>query len=422
MRDRKGPSGRLLSFALLLALATTACDRSGATADTSDLVRSPTAPDTTAEWRIAAAPRVRIGGTDADTGAYDLYQVAGAHLLSDGRIVVGNGGSAELRWYDSTGRFEKAIGRKGEGPAEFRLLVRTWPMPGDSIAASDATLDRISIFSPSGELVRAVKLEGTKDLSRPNAWGHFSDGMIAGIGSAGGLSLRPELVGKVVGSESRLARFSPDGKFVNGLARLPGRQRYVVSTTGAVKWPFVPFSPDPSYAISGTSVLSTSGSEFLIEERDGSGRVLRRISADVPVQPLTSGHRDTFASEMRQGVRTEQDRVSTERYLAEAPYPRNLPLISRLLPTQDGMLWVESYSMSSAADRRWWVLDRTGHWVGYASTPRRLRVLDVTGNRLLGVVSDSLGVQSVLVYDLLGPRPVRDSRTDASATAPVRRP
>ena len=244
---------------------------------------------------------------------------------------------------------------------------------------------------------------GHGDLPRPNAWGHFADGTIAGVGVQG-LSLRPEMVGKIVGSELRLARFAAGGKFLNEVARLPGRERYVVSTRGSLRWPFVPFSPDASYAISGTNVLSTSGREFVIEERDGAGSPVRRIRAEVPVHPVTSEHRANLAEQMRLNVRTEQDRVSTERYLAESPYPHNLPVISRLLPTRDAMLWVESYSVDAIGERRWWVLDRTGHWIGYASTPRKVRVLDVTSNRLLGIASDSLGVQSVLVYDLVPPR------------------
>jgi hypothetical protein len=387
-------------------LAAAACERDGSTADTTQLVRSAITPASASEWRTAPTPRVRIGGTDADTGAYELDRVVGAYLLSDGRIVLGNGGTAEMRWYDSTGRFEKAVGREGQGPGEFELLISAWPMAGDSTAASDATLDRISIFSPRGEFVRSVKLEVTAELSSPNGWGHFSDGTIAGAGGSG-LSLRPAMVGKLVGSEMKLARYDGDGKLMGEIARLPDRERYVVSTTGTVKWPFTPYSANPTYAVSGMSVFSTSGREFLIEERDPTGKVLRRIRADVPVQPLTSEHRSRFAEEMRAGARTEQDRVSTERFLAGAPFPEQLPVISRLLPTRDGMLWAQAYFAEPTGERRWYVLDRTGHWIGHALTPRNLRVVDVTRDRLLGVASDSLGIQSVLVFDLVLPERMR---------------
>lgn len=390
------------SFLPLLLLVAIACDRGGASSDTSDVVRSVITPAADAEWRTAPTPRIRIGGTDADTGAYELEVVVGAHLLPDGGLVLANSGSSELRWYDSTGRFERAIGRQGEGPAEFRLLISLWAMQEDSIAVSDATLDRISVFTPRGEFVRTLKLERTRDLPHPNPLGHLPDGTILGV-SGSGRNLDADPVGKIIHSETRLARFAADGNFLNEILRFRDTDRYVVSRRGSLRAPFVPFAPDPSYAIWGSNVLWTSGREFLIEERDGSGRLLHRISADIPVEKLTSEHRAEFAKEMRLGVHTEQDRVPTERYLADAPYPENLPVISRILPTKEGMLWVQSHSPDSVGNRRWWVLDRTGHWIGYASTPRGLRVLEVTDDRLLGVAADSLGVQSVLVYDLVPP-------------------
>jgi hypothetical protein len=397
-----------------LVLVAAGCDRKGADSDTANLVRSAVSPAADVEWRTSPVPRVRIGGTSSDTGAHQLAQVVAAHLLSDGRIVLANSGSSEMRWYDSTGRLQRATGRNGEGPGEFRLLVAAWTMPGDTTAAFDASLDRISVFSPNGDFIRSVKLESTRDLSRPNPLGHMTDGTIVGLGATRGLSLRPELVGKIVSSELRLARFAADGKFLNEIARLSGQERYVVSATGSVKWPFVPFSPEPSYAISGSNVLSTSGREFLIEERDALGRLRRRIRADVPVRDLTSEHRAEFAEKMRASARTQQDLASTERYLADAPYPRHLPVISRLLPTGDGTLWVQSHSPDLLEDPRWWVLDRTGHWIGYASTPRDLRILDIGSDRLVGVEADSLGVQSLLVYDLIRPARLHSNPADTN--------
>jgi hypothetical protein len=64
------------------------------------------------------------------------------------------------------------------------------------------------------------------------------------------------------------------------------------------------------------------------------------------------------------------------------------------------MVWAEPYRLQLGQEREWHVLDQTGHWIGYAFTPRSLRVLDITSDRAVGVVADSLGVQTVRVLEL----------------------
>ena len=73
----------------------------------------------------------------------------------DGRIVLANRGTYELRWYDVEGRFLWSAGRRGEGPGEFRWLTWATLFEGDSVLAYDSQLRRASIFSPAGEFVRA---------------------------------------------------------------------------------------------------------------------------------------------------------------------------------------------------------------------------------------------------------------------------
>jgi hypothetical protein len=67
---------------------------------------------------IGDRPEITIGAADAGPD-YELYRVFGASRLSDGRIVLVNQGSQQLRFYDAAGRFLDAVGRAGRGPGEF---------------------------------------------------------------------------------------------------------------------------------------------------------------------------------------------------------------------------------------------------------------------------------------------------------------
>ena len=70
------------------------------------------------EWRIGPEPSVSIGRREGED-PYLLYRASDATILADGRIVVANGGSDELRFFDSTGSHLASRGGQGEGPGEF---------------------------------------------------------------------------------------------------------------------------------------------------------------------------------------------------------------------------------------------------------------------------------------------------------------
>ena len=54
------------------------------------------APDSRLGWQVSATPTVSIGVSEGDPN-YELFGVTGATRLSDGRTVVANGGSNELK-------------------------------------------------------------------------------------------------------------------------------------------------------------------------------------------------------------------------------------------------------------------------------------------------------------------------------------
>src|SRR5690606_37218699 len=73
------------------------------------------------DWRIADSPSVVIGRAEGEADDV-LHSVSGAVRLRDGRIVIADGGSSELRFYDPQGRYRSTAGRRGGGPGEFRSL------------------------------------------------------------------------------------------------------------------------------------------------------------------------------------------------------------------------------------------------------------------------------------------------------------
>src|SRR5690606_9081879 len=77
--------------------------------------RAPLLSDAQLSAALVAEPALAIGAADGEA-QYMLHRVVGASRFEDGSIVVVNGGTAELRFYDSTGRHLHSRGGKGGGP------------------------------------------------------------------------------------------------------------------------------------------------------------------------------------------------------------------------------------------------------------------------------------------------------------------
>ncbi|UCG88426.1 MAG: hypothetical protein JSW71_07755, partial [Gemmatimonadota bacterium] len=134
-------------------------------------------------WRLAPAPMLRVGRVEG-AAEYLFARVAGARLVDDSMLVVADGHSNELRFFDLSGRFMYSVGGTGGGPGEFEYIVALLDCYRDSIVAADLN-DRLSIFTEDGEFVRVVQSYssprrqvspyqfacGSEGLTVVNGWG-----------------------------------------------------------------------------------------------------------------------------------------------------------------------------------------------------------------------------------------------------------
>ncbi len=140
----------LSAVACACVVASVGCTKQKAAASETD--RATTLPDPSGAWRLTATP-LDIGIADGDPH-YLLHNAVSSLLLDDGRIVVLNAGSQELRFYDTGGKFLNSAGRKGSGPGEFRWPQRIYLAHPDTILVFDAGTQRESLFDTQGRFVR----------------------------------------------------------------------------------------------------------------------------------------------------------------------------------------------------------------------------------------------------------------------------
>lgn len=77
-------------------------------------------------------------------------------------IYVVDAGSARVLVFDFTGRFQRAIGRKGQGPGEFVRPTGACVVAGGGLAVADFGANKIAIFDLAGRFVRSANLTDTR--------------------------------------------------------------------------------------------------------------------------------------------------------------------------------------------------------------------------------------------------------------------
>lgn len=102
-------------------------------------------------------PVVQLGSLDDPAGFAPVIQIA---RNSNDEYVVSSGTfDGELFVYGKNGEFLRTVGRRGEGPGEFRRLQLLDFDAQDSLHAIEASGPRHSVFGPDFSFVRTVPMQ-----------------------------------------------------------------------------------------------------------------------------------------------------------------------------------------------------------------------------------------------------------------------
>lgn len=346
-------------------------------------------------WRLASEPMVEIGMADGPP-AYLLSRVGDVRRLVDGRILLTNGSSAELRVYDPDGSFAGSIGGEGDGPGEFR-----WPdwfrtIRGDSLLVHDRRLRRISIFSPQHRFVRSINLPSISGQALPNAVGAYADGSVLMR-----LELsRPEAVLSGTRRDSLLFfRISSRGEVVDTVAVTPGNERMMTDAGPFILSMPVLFGRSTSAVVAGDRLYLGSNDNYEIRSHGTDGEItsiVRRRVEPVPVTP------EVLAQRQRSLVDGQDEalRRAYEQAFAEMPERATFPAYGSFLPDDSGNLWVEQVRPLPDDPNLWSVFDRDGRLLGPLELPRYFVPEHIGTDFVLGVATDDLGVERVRLYSL----------------------
>lgn len=410
-------TGRL-RYALVASLLAAACSppetetdvRSYTTRDSANVrIVENFSPGWTAgeKWTVAHEPRVAIGGSVEGEAAYQLFQASDATRLADGRIAIVNGGTKEVRVFDTAGIHVETVGGEGEGPGEFRLPFKIARSALDTILVFDGAYPgSVSQFNQTEYVDRTTLNRAALQEAFP---GWFAEGgdllpdgtLLLGLHNQETAGPAPEGAFRV---ENGWVRLTADGSRIDTVGFFPGWEHFGYQVDGQTTSNPLPFGAN-TYVVAGgdpVRVFVADSRVYEIRALADDGSVQTLIRREFLPQPVTEEDirrtEDQYRSFLDRVPEAQRGRFLD--YLDVVEYPDTKPVLGIVEVDAEGNLWVgdtdragDGQSMS--------VFDPTGVWLGHVILPPSLRIFEIGPDYVLGATRDELGIERVELYDLV---------------------
>jgi hypothetical protein len=377
------------------------------------VVTNPAPKPNDPRFELSEKPLASIGVAEG-APAYQLFRANQALLLSDGTIVVANAGTQELRFYDKTGKYLGAGGKKGEGPGEFGgngfELVGSYR--GDSLVTEDRMLNRFSVFDKTGKFGRSYKIPGSLGYL-PSPGGVLADGRIIALNDFIG-------PGRGFGEKNPRLRLpvnvfviSSDGSSKESVGEFPGPE----GSVGQYAVAPVYFGRDLHAKARGDRIAVGNTDAYSVRIYDGAGKLLQIVRQTRTPVPVQDGDWEKMTPEgLKPGGAAANTQMGRNviplieqmyRYTTFPAFGGEIQVIAgsdAIRLDEAGDLWVEEYRMNRELPDAWQAFSPAGAFLGRLELPAKSTLLDVGTDYALIKVIDELDVEHVVLYGLqLGP-------------------
>ena len=355
------------------------------------IVQHTGAPDAEPPFAFAPEPAYRHGNDSTD---YTFARIWRGILLGDGSAALFDAGTSEVVRLNPDGTFHSVLALGGEGPGEVsRLVTSMFGVGQDSIVVVDLGQSRSSLFV-NGTLAHTTSI---LDLRRATSlWPE-------GVDDAGRF---------LVATSSFQPGFDEEWLFGH-------MARYDLETGAVDTVASYQFAPGESNPAPGIGAVFVSGGQFVYVRTDipevvwhlADGTVRQIARWQLEPRYLTEEDLEAIEPILRdrlrfanRGASDEEVESNTRRSMARYEALGN-PVEHFKSPFADaeGRVWLPT-SMPGVPGEGispYTVIARDGEWLGMVDAPAGLRILDVGWGRVLGVVTDEMGVESVAVYELV---------------------
>jgi hypothetical protein len=319
-------------------------------------------------WWIDSIPSVDISGTDS-AGLPLLIDPVGATVLSDGQIVVADRWGTPLRYFDSTGRPIRAVGRSGPGPGEFSIPVWLGQCGPDTVVVWDRQY-RATVLDGAGRVIRQLPIPSDPAMGSPPRFLACSrTGRFAYLGAPRDFQ---------IGEPAMIPLFLADR--AGNVTDAPGD---VPAWDGRTQGRLTRIALSDEFLYVGTAESSAVD----IYTHDGIRRGV--VQWAQPRRRATERHYRRAIDQLVMQLAAPDDRDRARRVVRERqPVAEYLPPYTELLTDPAGTLWVVLSAPGDSVSRIR-AMDREGAALGELRIPVELRVFEVGNDYILGAYEDT---------------------------------
>jgi hypothetical protein len=347
-----------------------------------------------AVWRVDSVPALHLAGS-APSGEVLFERAAGVTRLSNGVIVIAEPTAGSLRYFDSSGRAIRTVGRRGTGPGEFRFISWLGQCGADTVFAWDFGQRRMTVVGPVGDVIRQYRMPPAPGAGpTPARLACSRGGTFAVIGQREGPL--PDQ-SKPFGTQTLPLALADDrGSVRQSLGQINGYE-YAVQGEGSI-------IPRPlgrlaSVALATDRVYVGTADSAVIDVYSLDGRRLAPLRVRVARRPATRAHYERAVDQSVDYVTNLDARRGLRASFLRIPMPRELPPYSAMFVDPEQLLWVV-LSAGGDPDTRLQALRADGTVVANVRIPIGLTVFEVGVDYILGGYEDEDGEPHVALFRL----------------------
>lgn len=343
-------------------------------------------------WTVDNLADLDIGTVEGDE-RYQLYRVTGAAQLSDGRLVVVNAGTQEVRFFDRQGAFLSSVGGRGEGPGEYQFPVLIPAVMYDTLWIFDRGR-QVSALDNRGELLQRIGPRSR--ISQPvGVWGTKL------VTSQGSARAGPDAPEGILPNDIVYEFVDLQTEVHDTIAEFDGFALLIWNVGGAFGFTRVPFDVGPSAATGRDRLYVTPGKTAEVRAFDSAGALREIIRIAQPAEPVPQAAFDRVAAEEIAKADDESTAAELRRRYDKMPRPSVMPVFQGLMVDLQGHLWLEAFRADANAQPEWLVVNSEGSVLGRISTPRGVTIVQIGADYILGLSRDDSDVEHVVRYRLL---------------------
>lgn len=344
--------------------------------------------------KLSATPTLEFGGKAGDPQKFK--SIRGAFYLSDGRIVVGERLAVELRVFDSTGKFLRTIGKKGEGPGEFKTFGSVVRLAGDTIAVfHDETA--ISRFHSSGTFIARDTIAGLKfESNRPVS--HTSTIVALNGGSRVNVTMPFEVPVGPDGSRMDAKGFVEVVRSDGSSTKKPGELALMRARVEKQHLSQLWLGAEAVFTGNGSQFVFGFPAAYSITRYSAEGvpnLIVRR--SWTPTAVTSQDWSDWTDEWLKRWTKSTGAQLAKEREeLFNDDYAEDLPAYSAALIDRLGRLWLRAPKTIDGAvagslkdypigPSTWSVFSNTGIWLGDVVMPTKFEPTDIGADYVLGI-------------------------------------